>query len=130
MQDNKIFQVIERSVAKTQFVSVFFVTARYQKMSVCFLCLPIMIKWILAEEGSCRSPRSSVVINNYRSGLENGMEKEKETGHCLRPCGRKAPWELKVRGRHIPHSSPSLPSPHTTQQRKQGQNCGTMSFLA
>lgn len=39
-----------------------------------------MIKWILAEEGSYRSQRSRVVINNHRPSLEKGMKKEKSAG--------------------------------------------------
>lgn len=81
MQGNTIFWVKEGFVDKTQSVSVFFVTANYLKMSVCFFCPLIVSKWIFAEEGSYRSQRSSVVINNHRPRLEKGMEKEKDPGH-------------------------------------------------
>ena len=61
VQGNEIFWVMERSIDKTQLVLLFFLAASclfllffffFQRLSH-FFCPAIVIKWILAEEGSC-----------------------------------------------------------------------------
>lgn len=55
VQGNEIFWVMEGSIDKTQFVLPFFLAASFF-LFLClshFSCPAIVIKWILAEEGSC-----------------------------------------------------------------------------